>query len=142
MDCKKTFNKVEELKSTVGFTLVEVIFSVVLLGIIAAGVAYPYTIGIKSVDVGENRILLDNYTRSRMETLLSTDFDAISDSSEVVSVNGENYTITWTIVNMDINGDAVPETNVKLITVSVTEVPGSSLTMIVVDNEGRVGKVS
>jgi hypothetical protein len=87
-------------------------------------------------------MLLDNYLRSRMEILVSTDFGSLSDSSEVVTVNGENYTITWTVVNMDINGDAVPETNVKLVTVSVTEVPDSSLSTIMVDNEGRVGKIS
>ncbi len=131
----------KDLKASMGFTLVEVIFSVVLLGLIAAGIAYPYITGLHSLDVGEDSTLLDSYLRSRMEILVSTDFSALSDNSEVVSVNGENYTITWTVVNMDINGDAVPETNVKLVTVSVTEVPGSSLITILVDNEGRVGKI-
>ena len=142
MSLKKVFNATEELKASVGFTLVEVIFSVVLLGLIATGIAYPYTTGQQSVDMRDDRMLLDNYLRSRMEILVSTDFGTLSDGSAAVTVNGENYTITWTVVNMDINGDEVPETNVKLVTVSVTEVPDSSLSTIMVDNEGRVGKIS
>ncbi len=142
MSLKKAFNTTEKLKTSVGFTLVEVIFSVVLLGLIAAGIAYPYTTGLQSVNVMDDRMLFDNFLRSRMEILVSTDFGALSDNSEVITVNGENYTITWTVVNMDINGDEVPETNVKLVTVSVTEMAGLSLSIILVDNEGMVGKIS
>ena len=142
MSLRKHFNLTEVLKSSVGFTLVEVIFSVVLLGIISAGVAYPYAIGMKSINVKEDRMLLDSALRSRMEILISTDFSTLSDSSEVVNINGQNYTITWTVVNMDMTGDAVPETNAKLVVVSVTEVPGRSLTTIIVDHEDRIGKLS
>ncbi len=132
----------EKSKVPSGFTLVEVMVSVVLLGIIAAGVSYPYMSGLQALDIKEDRLLLDNHLRSRMEILVSTDFSALVDGSEVVSINGQNYTITWTAVDMDINGDAVLETNVKLVTVSVTEEPGRSLTMVLVDNEDRVGKIS
>ncbi|GAX59223.1 type II secretory system protein G [Candidatus Scalindua japonica] len=142
MSLKKQFNQIEKLKASFGFTLVEVIFSVVILGLISAGVAYPYMIGMKSINAKEDRMLLDSALRSRMEILISTDFGALSDSSEVVNINGQNYTITWTVVNMDMDGDAVPETNAKLVVVSVTEVPGRSLTTIIVDNEGRIGKIS
>ncbi len=142
MNLKKAFNVTGKLKSSVGFTLVEVIFSVVLLGLIAVGITYPYTTGIKSLDVRSDRMLLDNYLRSRMEILVSTDFGSLGDSSEVVSVNGENYTITWTVVNVDLDGDLTPEPNAKQVTVTVTEVPGSSLTIILVDNEDLVGKIS
>ncbi len=142
MPLRKLVNIGKKLKVSVGFTLVEVIFSVVLLGVISAGVAYPYAIGMKSINVKEDRMLLDSELRSRMEILISTDFGALSDSSEVVTINGQNYTITWTVVNMDLSGDAVPETDAKLVTVSVTEVPGRSLTTIIVDNEDRIGKIS
>ncbi len=142
MSLKKSFNTIVKFKNSVGFTLVEVIFSVVLLGIISAGVAYPYAIGMKSINAKEDRMLLDSELRSRMEILISTDFGALSDSSEVVTINGQNYTITWTVVNMDMNGDAVPETNAKLVVVSVTEVPGRTLTTIIVDNEDKIGKLS
>lgn len=142
MSLEKIFNVKEELKNSLGFTLVEVIFSVVILGLIAAGIAYPYTTGLKSLDLRDERMLLDNYLRSRMEILVSTDFSALSNGSEAVTVNGQNYTITWTVVNTDLDGDSVPETNAKLITVSITEVPGRILTTIIVDNEGSVGKIS
>ena len=142
MFLKKSFNLMNQLKASDGFTLVEVIISVVLLGLIAAGVAYPYTTGLKSLDVRDDRMLLDSALRDQMEILIATDFGLLSNGSQVVTLNGQNYTITWTVVNMDMNGDAVPETNVKLVTVSVTEVPGRSLTKILVDNGGSVGKVS
>ncbi len=296
MSLNKAFNAIEKLKTSAGFTLVEVIFSLVLLGLIAAGIAYPYATGIKSVDARDDRMLLDNYLRSRMEILVSTDFGALSDSStdtgfkspsatgddynqwssptsaytsdnsrakedrnaqqqdwynfdfglpagnkingievqveghngleangvdielswdggssytssgkgaiwpisgsdsiqtfgeaadtwgrtwtdselsnanfrvklnkkgsedyyefnvdhiqikiyhtETVIVNGQDYTLTWTVVNVDLDGDLTPEPNAKQVTVSVTEVPGRSLTTIIVDHEGRVGKIS
>jgi prepilin-type N-terminal cleavage/methylation domain len=142
MPLRKLFNTTEKLKISVGFTLVEVIFSVVLLGIISAGVAYPYSIGMKCIDAKEDRMLLDSALRSQMESLISEDFSAISDGSQVVTINGQNYTFTWTVVNMDMDGDAVPETNAKLVVISVTEVPGRSLTTIIVDNEGKIGKIS
>ena len=136
------FRAEENLSTACGFTLVEVMISVVLLGLISAGVAYPYIAGFQALDVKEDRVLLDNHLRSRMEILVSTDFSALSNGSEVVSVNGQNYTITWIVATTDLNGDAVPEPTAKIVTVSVTEVPGRSLTMILVDNEGRVGKIS
>jgi len=139
---QKHFNTRERPKLPMGFTLVEVMIAVVLLGIISAGVSYPYISGFQALDVKEDRVLLDNHLRSRMEILVSTDFGVLSNGSDVVSIKGQNYTITWTVVDTDINGDAVPETTAKLVTVSVTEVPGRSLAIILVDNEGRVGKIS
>ena len=136
------FRAEENLSTTSGFTLVEVLIAVVLLALIASGISYPYIVGLQSLEVKEDRVLLDNFMRSRMEILVSTDFSALSSGSEIVSVNGQNYTITWIVATTDLNGDAVPEATAKLVTVSVTEVPGRSLTMILVDNEGRVGKIS
>ncbi len=139
---KKAFNAIEELKTSNGFTLVEALLSVVLLALIAAGITAPFISGLQSLDLQDDRMLLDSPLRSRLEVLIGTDFGTLSNGSEVVTVNGQNYTITWTVVNVDLDGDATSEPNVKHIGVSVTEVPGRSLTTIVVDHEGRVGKIS
>ena len=83
-------------------------------------------------------MLLDSHLRSRMEWLLSHPFDQLSAGSEVVTVNGKNYTIDWSVDLTDLDGDATPEPTAKLITVSAD---GRSLTTLVVDNEGRLGKI-
>lgn len=142
MPLKKAFHTREELKASGGITLVEVLLSVVLLGIISLGIAHPYITGLKSLEIKSDRMLLDSRLRSQMEVLISTDFSTLSNGSEVVTINGKNYTITWTVVNVDMDGDATAELDAKQVTVSVTEVPGHSLTTILVDTGGIVGKVS
>ena len=125
-----------------GFTLVEALLSVALLALVASTIAAPYIAGLQSLDGQNDRMLLDNALRSRMEVLVSTDFDSLSNGSEVVIVKGANYTISWTVVNLDLNGDATPEPNAVQISVSVSGLPNASLTTIMVNNEGRVGKLS
>ena len=142
MRLKKTSKNVNPLRTTKGFTLVEALLSVALLGLMVTGISTLYVSGFQSLDGQDDRMLLDSELRSRMEVLVSTDFGALSDGSEVVTVNGQNYTIAWTVVNVDLDGDATPEPNAWQITVTTAELPNRSLTTIVVDHEGRVGKIS
>lgn len=142
MEYETSYNMKRRIKNCNGFTLVEALFSVVLLGIIATAIAVPYISGFQSLEVQADRMLLDCRLRSRMEVLVGTDFGSLTDSSEVVTVNGANYTISWTVVNLDLDGDLIPEPNAKQVTVSITELPDRSLTTILVDNEGGVGKIS
>jgi type II secretory pathway pseudopilin PulG len=132
----------KRIKTSSGFTLVEALFSVVLLGVMATAIAVPYITGFQSLDVQADRMLLDCRLRSRMEVLVGTDFGSLGNGSEVVTVDGENYTISWTLANVDLDGDLIPEPNAKQVTVSITELPERSLTTIVVDNQGGVGKIS
>ncbi len=128
-------------KSCFGFTLVEVLVSVILLGLMATGISALYLSGFQSLDAQADRMLLDSRLRSRMEVLVGTDFAALIDGSEGVTVNGQNYTIDWTIVSIDLDGDSNPESDAKQVTVSVAGVSGHSLTTIIVDHEGRLGKI-
>ena len=127
-------------KSCFGFTLVEVLVSVILLGLMATGISALYLSGFQSLDAQADRMLLDSRLRSRMEVLVGTDFATLSDGSQVVTVNGQNYTLDWTIVSIDLDGDSNPESNAKQVTVSVAG-SGPSLTTIIVDHEGRLGKI-
>jgi len=133
---------INPLKSSSGFTLIEAMLSVALLGLVAVGISAPYISGFQALDVQADRMLLDSSLRSQMEVLVGTDFGLLSAGSEVVTVRGQNYTITWTVGNVDLNGDAVPESTARQVTVSVTELPDRSLTTILVDNQGRVRKIS
>jgi hypothetical protein len=139
---KARFKALNPLKSAGGFTLVEAMISVVLLGIVAVGISAPYISGFQALDVQADRMLLDSSLRGRIEVLVGTDFGLLSAGSEVVTVRGQNYTLTWTVGNVDLDGDLTPEPNARQVTVSVTELPDRSLTTILVDNEGRVGKIS
>lgn len=138
MMCQESNKVTNLLKSRGGFTLVEALLSVVILGLIAAGISAPYISGLQSLEVQADRMLLDSHLRGRMEALIGLPFDQISSDTEVVTIRGQSYTITWTEEGVDLNADSVPEPNAKQITVSVFD---RSLTTIVVDHEGKVGKI-
>ena len=138
---KMRFNKNNPFKSYRGFTLVEILLAVILLGLMITGISALYISGLQSLNAQDDRMLLDSQLRSRMEVLIGTDFSALSNGSEVVSVNGQNYTLDWTVVSIDLDGDSNPEPNAMQVTVSVAGVGGHSLTTIIVDHEDRVSKI-
>ena len=125
-----------------GFTLVEALLSVALLGLLAATMGTVYSSANLSLAVQTDHMLLDSKLRSRMEYLMGTDFGALSDDLENVTINGNNYQIVWTVVLIDLDGDSTPESTAKQVTVSVTGMSGNSLTTIRVDNLDMVGKIS
>ena len=131
----------KQIRTHRGFTLVEVMVAVVILGLMVSGISALYFSGFKSLDMEDDRMLLDSRLRGRMERLIGRPFDQVNDGSDVVAVRGQNYTIDWTVAPIDLNGDATPEPNAVQLTVSVAGVPGASLTTILVDHEGKVGKI-
>jgi hypothetical protein len=135
-----TFRRV--VYATLGFTLLESLMAVFFLGLMAAGVTAVYSSGFQSLDDQMDGILLDSKVRSRMEVLVGTEFDSLSSGSEVVTVNGKDYTINWSVTSVDLNGDGITEPTAKKVTVSVDGLPGHALTTILVDNENKVGKIS
>lgn len=121
-----------------GFTLIEVLLSVLVLGLSAAAIADVYFAGLNAMD---SRIIggqIDSAIRSRMERLLAVKFVALSSGSEAITVEGEPYTITWTVANVDLDGDTVPEPGAKQITITLGD---RSLVTIVTDSSGRIGKI-
>ena len=131
----------KQIRTCKGFTLVEVVLAVTILALMVSGVSALYFSGFQSLDIEDDRMLLDSRLRDRMEQLIGRAYGALSDGSDVVTVTGKNYTIDWTVTPIDLNGDGTPEPNAVQLTVSVAGVPGASLTTIVVDNEGKVGKI-
>ncbi len=128
-------------KNCCGFTLVEILLSVILLGLMITGISALYISGLQALNTQDDRILLDSHLRSRMEVLVGTEFATLSNGSEVVTVNGQNYTINWNVVFIDLDGDSNPEPNATQVTVSVAGIAGHSLTTIIVDHDGSVGKI-
>ena len=129
-------------KNNNGFTLTEVLVSVLLLGILASAFTVPFISGAQSLEVQADRMLLDSRLRSEMEVLISRPFnDVLTEGSftGTVTVSGASRPFKWEAVLIDLDGDSNPEPNAMQITV---EVGGQTLTTIVVDNEGRIGKIS
>ncbi len=56
----------------------EAMLSIVLLAIFALGISTPYISGFQALDVQADHMLLDSQLRSRMEVLIGTDFDTLS----------------------------------------------------------------
>ena len=129
------------VRTNSGFTLIEALLAVSFLALMATGIMAVQTSGVQSLAVQADRILLDGQLRSRMEVLISTDFAALTNGSEVITVRGTTYTITWTVALADLDGDSNPESTAKQVTVSVAELPGRSFTTIIVNNQGRLGKI-
>ena len=128
-------------RSECAFTLIEVLLSVVFLGLLASATSSVYFTGFQSMDAQIERTLLDSKLRSRMEVLLGTSFSALSSDSEAVTVNGNNYTIDWTVATIDLNGDTIAEPTAKKVTVSVSGMTDRSLVTLMVDHENIIGKI-
>jgi len=120
-----------------GFTLVEALISIVLLSVGVAVIAGLFTTGMKAMDIQHDEALFNSALRSRMEYLLSVEVDQLVDGNEVVSIRGTNYTLDWTISDVDIDGDTFVDAGVKEIAVVLE---GETLTALVVDPSGQVVK--
>ncbi len=121
-----------------GFTLVEVTVSILFLGILIMGVSGLFFAAQRSLEDQARLLPLDSRLRGRMEEVISRPFAAITDGSEAITIGEQNYTVTWTVTQPDLDGDTVAETTAKQVTVSVD---GRSLTTLVIDNQGKIGKI-
>ena len=121
-----------------GFTLVEALVSIVMLAFIATVVSSLFVTGLQTSDALRDRAVLDSFMKSRMEKLISTNFDQLASGTEIVSAGGQNYTIDWTVTDADLDGDTFPEVGAKEIAVTLDDL---SLTTIIVDTSGQLGKI-
>jgi Tfp pilus assembly protein PilV len=137
---KESFTTMHTLRTCCGFTLIEALLSLSFLALLATGIAAIHASGLQTMDEQADRMLLDGQLRSRMEVLIGADFASLSNGSEGITVRGTNYTITWTVVSADLDGDTNPEPTAKQVTVTVAELPDRSLTTIIVYNGGQLRK--
>lgn len=124
-----------------GFTLVEVLLATVLLALMAGGFAMLYSSGFNSLSSQKDRVLLNSRLSSRMEELQSRTFSNLNNGSEAITIGGESYTINWTVSPVDLDGDATTEAGAVQVTVSIAGSSDLSLTSIIVNTSGQVGKI-
>ncbi len=125
-------------KTTDGFTLVEALFLILLLGMMLVSITGVYFSSSHAPHKDENRLPLESRLRDRMEEIISRSFDDIVDGSDSVAINGMIHTISWTVTHPDLNGDAIPESIAKKVTVNTGNL---SLTTLVVHSQNVVGKL-
>jgi prepilin-type N-terminal cleavage/methylation domain-containing protein len=129
------------IKRSDGFTLVEALLAVALLGLLAATMGTIYSSANQSLAVQTDHMLLDSALRSRMEYLMGTPFGDLA-ALDGDSENFGNYQIVTAVVLKDLDGDDNTEATAMQVTVSVTGMTDNSLTTIRVDNQDMVGKIS
>jgi prepilin-type N-terminal cleavage/methylation domain-containing protein len=121
-----------------GFTLVEVLLSILILGFAVVTVSEVYTAGLNALGARVVDGQLDSTLRSQMERLLALKFDQLADGSRAVTVEGEPYTLAWTVANVDLDGDTIPEAGAKQVTLTLGD---KTLVTIVSDHGGQLGKL-
>lgn len=123
-----------------GFTLIEALLSVVILGGMAAAVSALYMSGLDTVAAQGDAMLIDSHMRSRMEQLLATPFVSLANGNEVVTVGDDTYTLDWIIAPTDLDGDTIDEPDAVSVVLTVVET-GDTLESIVVDPQDLLGKI-
>jgi len=76
-----------------------------------------------------------------MEELEGREFSNLTNGSEVITVEGESYTLNWTVAPVDLDGDAATDAGAVQVTVSITGISDLSITNIIVNTSGQVGKI-
>lgn len=126
-----------QLKTSNCFTLIEVIFAILLLGIMVASITGVYFSSSHFLNTEENLLPLESRMQGRMEEIISRPFDDICDGSESITINGIIYNITWTVTHPDMDGDPIPVSIAKEVTVTIGN---RSLTTLVINSQAVAGK--
>jgi hypothetical protein len=120
-----------------GFTLVEVIFMILLLGMMIVSITGVYFTSSYALGTEKKQLPLESRLRDRIEEITRRSFDNIVAGSDSVTINGKIHTISWTVTHPDLDGDTIAETIAKKVTVNTGDL---SLTALVVDSQSVVEK--
>jgi prepilin-type N-terminal cleavage/methylation domain-containing protein len=118
-----------------GFTLIEALLSSVVIAVCVMAVSAAFYGGTQNLR-DEARILeIVSHAEGKMDELISTEFAGVVSGSDTVAVQKDTVTIEWSATSYDVDGDAVPESDVKLIVVTIEDV---ELSTLLVDSAGQV----
>jgi prepilin-type N-terminal cleavage/methylation domain-containing protein len=118
-----------------GFTLIEALLSSVVIAVCVMAVSAAFYGGMQNLR-DEGRILeIVNYAEGKMDELIATDFDDINGGADQVTVQGETVQRLWQATPYDVDGDTAPESDAKLIVVTIEDV---ELSTLLVDSAGEV----
>ncbi len=139
-----------------GFTLIEVMVCIVLLGLSTAAICGVYASGLQAKSIQADTNIIDSILRSRMDYLLATHYDQLVTGTKDFVFDGVTYSVSWTVKEMslaDLTGsvvvekDVVPETFGAVDGTAVTAkiivltVEGVQMSTIVTDHQGALFKI-
>jgi prepilin-type N-terminal cleavage/methylation domain-containing protein len=124
------------MKKQRGFTLLELIVFIVIVGIVLTGVAVPLVTLLQKLPTNNHQTVALALARERMDLILgqrwSSGFSSFSDpcgggSPPTICTPPTGYTVTSTIAAVTISGDS----NYKTITVTVSGTGSATLVTLV-----------
>ena len=116
--------------SSNGFSLVEILLTLVIMGIAIVPLMDSITSSFESNKVNEEYTVIVNYGREKMDNIFAMDFSTVSISapagtptalSDTVTVLGETMNRDVLVELYDGNGDSIPDTNLKKIIVQIED---------------------
>ena len=113
-----------------GFTLIELIMTIVVVGIVALPISLTLGKQVQSVFVSRDYTMALHLARFKMETIFNTAYASITSATDS-SYQGYAYNVTTTVSYAF--GTSLTTESVKLVTVSVTKT-GSATVLVTLNN--------
>ena len=122
--------------SSNGFSLIELLLAVVILIIALVPIMDSITASFQYSEAGKENTVLLNYGRQKMEDVLAMSFDTVAVSaspgtptalSDTVTIAGQTVNRLVLVELYDGDGDSVPDSDLKKITVTVQGVQYETL---------------
>ena len=113
-----------------GFTLIELIMTIVVVGIVALPISLTLGKQVQSVFVSRDYTMALHLARFKMETIFNTAYASITSATDS-SYQGYTYNVTTTVSYAF--GTSLTAESVKLVTVSVTKT-GSATVLVTLNN--------
>lgn len=108
-------------RNLIGFTLIEVLTSVFLVGIIFLSIFGVYQIGLKIINLSKNKIIATNIANQKIEMIRNLNYDDIGTingipngsipETEIITRNKIDFTVKTTIVYIDDPYDGIAPTD-------------------------------
>ena len=111
------------MKNEKGFTLIEVMIAIALLGIIAVAFLGALATASRALVIADERTTAESVARSQMEYVKNQNYDAINDPPQysLLSSIPDGYTIVVTAERLDPVGDGTGnDDGIQKITVTVS----------------------
>ena len=112
MSLKRRFH-IDRLKDARGFTLLEVMITLVIFAIGLLGLAGLQVMAIKGNSFGQQMTAASTLAQNRLEVMRQITGALSSDSDTVIDQNGITYTRTWTVT------PNTPQTNMNTVLINV-----------------------
>ena len=110
------------MRNEKGFTLIEVIIAMALLGIIAIAFLGALATASNAIIIADERATAESLARSQMEYVKNQDYDGVNNPPQytLLSDTPADYTIVIDAVRLDPNGDGTDnDDGIQKITVTV-----------------------